>query len=515
MTCSKRSFSLIQVKDAASDRVKTQAEVSAVPEFTTLVGRDYNGSVEKYTRSVSRRIGVIKQDWTNDVLLSQGFALGEEYARSEYHVDLLYESLMNYDGPSTWTMRDPKDWAVWRRAVSKVESKFKDYYGSIKSLPLDENLWDAIKTETSSGLPDLLPKRLVFASELLKAQRILAQEKARSMGDKVSNPLNPEPCVAYFRTQTSINGGKPKKKVRLVWGMPLSQILIEATYARPAIDLILSAVTPITIGFRKSELGAMMGSTEWWPVAGTFDWSKWDAFCPTQLIMEAFRIVRRMFTDVDDSVWNQITRYFCTCSILMPNGKVYSRRRRGIPSGSFFTSLIGSIANLLAIHFLAYQQNVDVIDAMVLGDDSCVGFVSQINVGRMVKDAKYYLGMKLNLDKLVYGGSRANPHYLGHDWIKGRICRPIVETVQRIQYPERYDSDWWVNRYHKLVSLYGDNVWAWPLIVKILKEKGLATLLGSGEQFLLKTFVDIGGFTMTESPEKRAERKRFALATLK
>jgi len=231
--------------------------------------------------------------------------------------------------------------------------------------------------------------------------------------------------------------------------------------------------------------------------------------------MEAFLIIRKFFKEVDDDAWNLITRYFATAGVVMPDGLVYNRRRKGIPSGSFFTSLVGSIANMIAIIFLAMKQGLDVIGIFVLGDDSDAGFTGDVNVGRMESDAKFHFGMKLNLDKLVYGGSKIRPHYLGHDWDRGRIARPVIETAQRVKFPERYHKDWWMLREDKLISLYGDNIYAWPLIHRIMVEKRLATAFGSGDQFLLKQFHDLGGFTQTESPENVGERKRFAAATFK
>jgi hypothetical protein len=500
------------------DNLPTSGNLSDAPEFTTLVGQSYAGDISKYLSVANRAVGTIREEWAMDVLRSQGYDLGEEYARSDYKPEEVFNALKEYDGPSTWKMQDERVWGCFQRAVSKVESYFKDFYGTLSPLPLDERLWESVKKETSSGLPSLAPKRLVFKLELERARKMLEGEREERAGlhRKHEKRHGPEPAVAYYRTQASIHeDGTPKKKVRMVWGYPLSMILHEACYARPVIDQILKSTTPISLGYRKTELGAQVLSAAWWPVAGTFDWSKWDARCPTRLIMEGFRIIKKFFHEVDEAQWDMITRYFCTCPILMPNAKVYKRRRRGIPSGSYFTSLIGSICNMIAIHFLAFLQELDVVGLYVLGDDSFVGFTSNVDIGMMVRDAWTFMGMKLNLDKLAYGGPRMNPRYLGHNWFRGRIRRPVIETAQRIVYPERYNRFWWEDRLDKLISLYGDNVDAWPLIHRILVEKGFATRHGSGDQFLLKLFRDLGGFVQTESPEEVGSRKRFAAATLK
>jgi len=499
-----------------SDHSNETQPISGGREFTTLVGRRYKGEVSKYLNVANRLVGTIREEWCDRILAEQGFDIGDEFSRSEYDPDKLWDALKEYDGPSVYQFADA-DRAALRRAVSKVESYYKDFYGTLRALPLDEELWDVVKKETSSGLPSLMPKRLVFDDEISRAEQILERERLQRLGQTVaaSKLKGPEPAVAYYRTQASIKEGVPKKKVRMVWGYPLAMILHEACYARPVIDLMLTAVTPVSLGYRKSELGAKVASTAWWPVAGTFDWSKWDANVPTQLVTEAFRIVKKLFREVNEDAWNLITRYFSTCGILMPDGLTYTRRRKGIPSGSFFTSIIGSIANMIAIHFLAYSLGLDVIGIDVLGDDSRVGLTGDIDIGKMTSLAKRHFGMKLNLEKLSYGGPEVSPRYLGHDWYRGRIRRPVVETAQRIKYPERYNAHWYDDRYDKLISLYGDNVDAWPLICAILKGKGMAYRHGSGEQFLLQSFRDVGGFTLTESPENRGERKRFAAATLK
>jgi hypothetical protein len=499
-----------------SDHSKETQPNGGGRKFRTLVGRRYKGNVSKYLSVANRKVGTIREEWCNQVLEDQGFNIGDEFSRSEYDPDMLWNSLSAYDGESTFNLNGAER-ACFQRAVSKVESHFKDFYGLLKALPLDENLWESVKKETSSGLPSLLPKKLVFDEEVIRAQTLLERERLqRSGNDSAAQKIpGPEPALCFYRTQASVKEGTPKKKVRMVWGYPLSMILLEACYARPVIDLFLQAVTPVSLGYRKSELGALVASTAWWPVSGTFDWSQWDANAPTQLISETFRIVKKFFESVDEDHWNLITRYFSTCPILMQDGFVYTRRRKGIPSGSFFTSIIGSIANMIAIHFLAFLQGLDVVGIHVLGDDSLVGFTGDINIGFLTKSARRCLGMKLNLEKLAYGSTTANPRYLGHDWFRGRIRRPVIETAQRIKFPERYNRHWFADRYDKLISLYGDNVDAWPLIMTILKRKGLAYRHGSGEQFLLQSFRDVGGFTMTESPELRGERKRFAAATLK
>lgn len=95
---------------------------------------------------------------------------------------------------------------------------------------------------------------------------------------------------------------------------------------------------------------------------GSFDFSNFDKTVTKQLIEIAFSILLcnidmshyqdREIPRVDRLMkpWNYIKEYFINTSLLLSNGEVW-QKSGCIPSGSYFTQLIGSIVNWIIINY--------------------------------------------------------------------------------------------------------------------------------------------------------------------
>ena len=170
-----------------------------------------------------------------------------------------------------------------------------------------------------------------------------------------------DPCVAYYRTQSrQSDDGSFNPKVRLVWGFPLDQTIAEGKYARSAIQTLTRVKTPYVLGLTKSHIAARLSAFQWSPLVGSFDWSRFDSSIPAPLIRLAFKIVKGWFVrgTVNETEWSGIVDYFVHTPILMPDGRVYTGKTGGIPSGSYFTGIIGSICNLLLVEYLTREKDL-------------------------------------------------------------------------------------------------------------------------------------------------------------
>lgn len=414
---------------------------------------------QSYLQFVNKRVGIIKDKTTAERL--GGIFDDATMAQSQYSPEKLFDALRVYDRAYQWQ----PDSRLLSIAYNAVKARFSELDKKLIPLEVEEVLHYATST-ASAGAPYFKKK-----GEVLKSG--YRYDKAR---------VGQYPCVAYFRTQSRQNSdGSFSPKQRLVWGFPLDQTVAEGKYARSAITALMRIKTPYPIGLRKSQIAARLNAFKWAPLVGSFDWSKFDATIPKQLISMAFRIVRGWFVDetVDEAEWNAIVKYFCCTPILMPDGRVYFGKTDGIPSGSYFTGIVGSICNLLLIEYLIREQGGLIRDVLVMGDDSVIALNQALDIKRMSQVARLCFGVELHPEKQRYTRYDHDLSFLSHTWCNGRAERPVEVSRAKAVYSERgwaKGSDIHSMRLDRIVSLYGDNPRFWPVVKGWLREEGVIRL---------------------------------------
>lgn len=376
------------------------------------------------------------------LLKEQGFDLSQipESPRSIYSVEKLYEKLALY-GPEK-----NKDILIDEHLKRGFKMALKAFgyrplVGKQKVMRLSETP-AAIKMNTSAGLPSLVKKADAITYGLNRAAQTIEGFK------------NPNPCIAYKRTQ----GGN---KTRLVWGYPLDMTLIEAKFARPLTDLFLRIDTPMAFGMSKMTLGCLLETRVNKRNIVCLDYSKFDASISAKLISYAFNILRTWFdfeSQEDEKSWEIVIKYFITTPIVMPNGKLYTGKRHGVPSGSYFTQIIDSVVNVMLLGALSSHLNLDLgIEGMfVLGDDSIFSTNKNVNLHKIAKVMELY-GISVNVDKCKLGIK----HFLGATWIRCFPTADITEVLQKAIYPEtfrNYQDDSINGALSVLIALQGQYV---------------------------------------------------------
>jgi len=307
------------------------------------------------------------------------------------------------------------------------------------------------KSVKSSGAPLFTSKKEALSSG------DLGRAKAISTGR-----VAPPPAVAYYRTQVS--------KTRLVWCLPLSMILVEGTYMVPIMEKIRCVKTPYTMGMTSAGIVGRMDKLSYSPVQYCLDWSKFDSTVPLKVLAACFSIIKSWFDSVDDTTFSLVQRYFCTCPLLMPDGYIYTGRRRGVPSGSWFTQLIDSLANMFLSNYIATINKDTILDGLYLGDDSVLAMPGMPNVKSWAEQAKK-IGMMINPEKQEI--THGKPHFLGHYWGEVAPGRPIDETVQRLATSERFKAfgsraEYREYEFQRALALLVDNYESYDLIVEYL-----------------------------------------------
>jgi len=256
-------------------------------------------------------------------------------------------------------------------------------------------------------------------------------------------------------------------KSRPVFVVPAEVIAIEGMYAIPYIEK-LKATNTVLIGENSlSKLISLLNacSTRSGKYSIAMDWSAFDSSIPTWLIDAAFKIVRHSYdlrysynpdkgihfhkkgkddeTRAKNSVkahnltldWIQTN--FKKMKIMLPNGSIL-KKMHGIPSGSYFTQVIGSICNYIVISFIMYYCRIPWFDCSVLGDDSYTRIdVEGFDLSKAAAIAKKYFGMTLNVKKSSVKQFHERQKFLGYNVEGLRLIREDEEFAKMVLYPER------------------------------------------------------------------------------
>lgn len=243
-----------------------------------------------------------------------------------------------------------------------------------------------------------------------------------------------KPYIAYYRTQRN-------NKSRLVWCSGTDSIILEGMFI-PQLIKAFKKHDVMAIGQNPSELGMSVSEivNQRRHIYG-LDYSKFDSTVPSDFIVQAFRILRTWFPEFDEKTeiaWKLMIDNFLHGNIVMPDGYLYKGRKKGIPSGSWATQVIGSIVNYMVTVYITHRAGQPVYgrNVLTLGDDSVFGLDISPSLTKLTEFAAE-LGMKVNPEKshtcLQYGVI----HFLGFDWKDAKRYRDLMELLQSAIYSER------------------------------------------------------------------------------
>lgn len=373
-----------------------------------------------------------------DVLLAE--VLEQQGYRPDYkpaslvHLDQLFNALENFS-PEHNTRIDIEDPTVAEgmKMAWKVFAKPANVE-RIKPLRLIDTE-PHIKKSKSAGLT------------MLHHTKGEAMEYAMGRAGQILNGVkSPNPCLAGIRSQAKDpETGRIEDyvgKTRLVWAYPAEMTLIEAKFAVPLYEIFKRKRTTMMFGRSKMDVGCLIDSA----VKNTgdcvygLDYSKFDSTIPAYLIRYAFKILRTWFdfSGEDQSAWDTVIKYFIHTPIVMPDGNLYTGKKHGVPSGSYFTQLIDSIVNTVLIGALSKNFNLSVSwrHFFVLGDDVILSTYKGLDLHQVADYLKDTFGIILHPTKCEVHKA----HFLGADWPVVTPVRDIQELVNKAVWPERYRS---------------------------------------------------------------------------
>jgi hypothetical protein len=301
------------------------------------------------------------------------------WARSFYSGEKHLDSIMQYATENIPITRTNQ--RVWRQSVEAVKNGLRSL-STVKALSVNNELDQVHYLQSSSAgygykgaKGPLLDENHMRAIRRAKATLFSA---IKPDGQGIEHAIKESvPDVGYTRTQLAFV--EDTTKVRNVWGRAFHYILLEGTCARPLIERISQEDTFIMIGRDPtlsvpSKLSEIKQQGFRWITS--IDWSQFDSTVNRFEIEEGFQILKDHieFPDFETEMCFEFCKQlFMHKKIAAPDGKIYWSHK-GIPSGSYFTSLIGSIVNRLRIEYLwRLQFNRGPGVCFVLGDDSLIG----------------------------------------------------------------------------------------------------------------------------------------------
>lgn len=183
------------------------------------------------------------------------------------------------------------------------------------------------------------------------------------------------------------------------------------------------------------------------------DFQNFDATVPAHVVHCVFGLIQRMFGPEQwvARVFRYAEEHFLTSPLVTPTGLI-TGRTKGIPSGSNFTNLVGSLANIWVIAYGAHRLGYSVADCTVQGDDGV--YVFRNNYGTQAIDIEALadvihsdLGMRMHPDKQFYAPNEV--HFLQNvhrkSYTEGGLCvgiRPIMRVLSGMLSYDRHVSGW-------------------------------------------------------------------------
>jgi hypothetical protein len=277
-----------------------------------------------------------------------------------------------------------------------------------------ESVYGAMKRTTSSGLPYLLRKGIVLDKGL---------------------PIEPEewPCVLFTRTQ---EGGK----TRDVLGYPMYALSQEGLYFLPYFEIFrthpcLAAYSgPDIVDEAISKILYTKDSKH---EIYSEDFERFDQSVHPSFSARIFEFIAGQFQSGYHHGISIISDVFTNIGVVTPDG-VYAKPH-GIPSGSWFTSIVGSYVHLVVQNaVMQIHENKN----QVMGDDGVQCLPTSIDE-KYISDVYASYNLELNEDKTFRSKDEVLylQRYYCRDYMYDGIYRgvyPVVRALNRIIHMERW-----------------------------------------------------------------------------
>nr|QXV86360.1 RNA-dependent RNA polymerase [Partitiviridae sp.] len=413
-------------------------------EFTSFQ-EDFEETNKTHPHVVRRDPEVTYEDpFARKELLSRYPSLYENFirgwSRSYYTGSEHLKAIMQYATPNT--NFDECNTQVYQTAITKVQESLHSL-PTVRAFNVLEEL-DLIPYESSSSAGYTYtgakgPQYGENHMQAIKTAKAILWSVIKEDGEGIDHVIDTYvPDIGYTRTQ--LTDLREKMKVRGVWGRAFHYILLEGTSAAPILEAFANSNTFFHIGKDPTVsvpyLISYAKSQGQWLTA--IDWQSFDATVSRFEINAAFDIIKEkiQFPNPETEQAFEISRQlFIHKKLAAPDGKIY-RIHKGIPSGSYYTSIIGSIVNRLRIEYLWHLQFKEgPTVCFTQGDDSLIAYnnlYSPLDMADHVKSLKWFINTSKSMTSKVPEAIT----FLGRSSLGGLNQRDLKRCLRLLILPE-------------------------------------------------------------------------------
>ncbi|QED42884.1 ORF1 [Panax cryptic virus 2] len=410
---------------------------------------DYSSELEdlqqRHIHVVRREPNITYQDeFALGELLIDNYRLYEQelvgWSRSYYSGEEHMKAIFNYSSPNTPITNI--DVNLYKQAMANV----REWLSSLPTVRAFNVLTELnqVRYEPSSaaGYDYTGAKGLIDGINhdraIRRAKAVLWSAIAPD-GEGIEHVIRTSvPDVGYTRTQ--LTNLEEKTKVRSVWGRAFHYILLEGTCAQPLLDAFKIGETFFHVGSDPTVsvpqiLSHIAGNCNW---LYALDWSSFDATVSRFEINTAFDIIKHKieFCNFETEQCFEICRQlFIHKKIAAPDGKIYWSHK-GIPSGSYYTSIIGSIINRLRIEYIWLSiKGRGPKMCYTQGDDSICGDDERVK-SEDFADIANNIGWLINPAKTETSRYPEFVTFLGRTSYGGLNHRNLIRCLRLLIFPE-------------------------------------------------------------------------------
>jgi hypothetical protein len=352
-----------------------------------------------------------------------------------------------------------------------------------------------------------------------KIKRMIAR------GDNFSSISIPTMCFHRSQISNTVINNKYNPefntKDRCVEGLDGGTILVESQYGKPVYDLWKTHASFYYGGKSPEKARSMVHR---WKDHGMWigsDFSKFDQHVPSWLLYECFNILKRKY--FNPKYWKEIdwiAYNFVNTQMVDPNGDIVMKHH-GIPSGSYFTQIVGTLANtIMEMAGLMHAMGETYISTMIsrtirvltpdhspfkrrsncigpngecdlamfgIGDDFLLFMYDFRLTKKFIHDMAGYItevfGVSMSADKTDWGGTESYPVFVKREWRENGEYQNPLQIMINVVHNERrrtYENYEPVHIFYGLYLTYSEaftNVNERMLLEEMKKSKhGIAAL---------------------------------------